>query len=243
MKKPTITLVTLTTIVILWEITALTINNEFILPSIRTVFNYAKEIRMESLLIHLFSTLKKTVISFIITLMLSILIGILSTKLFIKEILMTVISIIKTVPTISIIIIFLIIFGRDNSPYIISLLVTLPIMSEAIVSSIYGMDKKLLDMAKVYNISKKNIVLKIYTPSIMEKMVIASKQSIGLSLKVIVMAEILSQSRLGIGSRIYYEKVNINMSGVFYWTIILIIVVLFIDKILDTINSKILFWK
>jgi ABC-type nitrate/sulfonate/bicarbonate transport system permease component len=56
---------------------------------------------------------------------------------------------------------------------------------------------------------------------------------LGLGIKVLVMAEYLSQTQNSIGNELYLAKTNIEFSEVFAWSFILIIIALFFELIIN----------
>ena len=50
--------------------------------------------------------------------------------------------------------------------------------------------------------------------------------------KVTVMSELLSQVTNGIGKELYFAKINLLMSDIFAWTVIMVIISLTFDYIL-----------
>ena len=54
------------------------------------------------------------------------------------------------------------------------------------------------------------------------------------------MAEVMAQSRIGIGQALNYEKTYLNMAGVFVWTIILILIVMIFDFLISMIMKFLL---
>ena len=59
------------------------------------------------------------------------------------------------------------------------------------------------------------------------------KSSLSLGVKVAVMAEILAGLPYGVGRAINFARIQFDMIGVFSWTIWLVIMILFIDYLLD----------
>jgi len=61
------------------------------------------------------------------------------------------------------------------------------------------------------------------------------KSSLSLGVKVAVMAEILAGLPYGVGRAINYSRIQFDMVGVFAWTVWLVIMILFIDYILNKV--------
>ena len=65
----------------------------------------------------------------------------------------------------------------------------------------------------------------------------ALKTGVGMGFKVCVMAEILSQVRIGIGREMNYGRLNLDISSVFAWTILLILISTLLQKLLDIVQK------
>ena len=70
-------------------------------------------------------------------------------------------------------------------------------------------------MAKLYKISLKDRIIKIYIPSIKFKLVPIIISTYSLVFKVVIAGEVYGQPNFGIGTMIQLEKVNFNTPGIF----------------------------
>ena len=66
-------------------------------------------------------------------------------------------------------------------------------------------------------------IFHVYLPLIKPSIISAILSILPLSLKIGVMAEVLIQTRAGIGTQLYLARMNIDMISVFAWTIYLVI--------------------
>ena len=71
----------------------------------------------------------------------------------------------------------------------------------------------------------------MYYPQFLKTLSSGIQATIGLSFKVMVMAEVMAQSSTGLGQMLNYEKTYLNMGAVFAWTIILIVLVMIFEVI------------
>lgn len=224
---------------ILSEIT----NNEMIFPKIGLILVYFKNLDLTVLVKHTGATVLKVLISYSVSLTLALVLAITAYYRKFYRMINPYISILKTIPTISIILIALIWLGNEKSIYLIANLVIIPILYETFFYHLKNIDPKLIDVSKVYQFDYIKKVRFLYYYPLLEGLMVSLKQTFGLCFKVIVMAEVIGQSQRGIGAQIQNEKVNLEMVGVFSWTIILIMVVLVIDLVLDNIAKKVIKWK
>jgi len=140
------------------------------------------------------------------------------------------VTILRTLPVVSIILVILIWVGYEKAPYIITFLMIFPVVYQAILEGIRHIDVKLIEALKLEHDGINLLIIKdLYLPLITPFLKTAFLQSIGLGIKVLVMSEFIAQTKNSIGQMIYLEKQNLHFHLVFAWTIILVIIVLLIE--------------
>lgn len=230
----------ITSIIILWIIMAIVINNSIVLPSpfdvlkalVLLIINYKTWI---IILMTLFRVIIALIISFFFSLLFAT-IAFKNEKF--KDFFHVIYVILKTIPNIAIIIISLIWFGREGSIILIVFLVTFPIMYSSIMYGYLNIDHSLILNTNTY---EDNFMLKwkkIYLPLIRSNILEALKNTLSLGLKVTVMSELLAQVKVGIGKELYFYKINLEMVEIFAWTIIMIVVASIFDYLLNKIIDK-----
>jgi NitT/TauT family transport system permease protein len=205
--------------------------------------DYFKTLKFKTIFDHAIVTICRTLLSYLISVGFALAIAIAANYKKADHYINPVISILKTIPTISIMIIALIWLGRNESVLLISFLVVFPILYEMFYHHIKHIDKNLLEVCVVYQFSYTMRVKYLYFYNVLESFFISLKQTFGLSFKIMVMSEVIGQTSKGIGMKIYNEKVNLNMAGVFAWTIILVIIVLLIDFLIEKCSKRVLKWR
>lgn len=131
-------------------------------------------------------------------------------------------SAVKATPVVAFILIALLWFGSSIVPVFVSVLMTLPVMTEAIAHGVRSSDSKLLEMARVYHYRRRDIFFNIRLPSAMPFFLAGAGASLGLTWKVVVAGEILSSPKYGIGSAMQTAKVHLETSRVFSLTLMAI---------------------
>lgn len=147
------------------------------------------------------------------------------------ELLQPLVVAVKSTPVISFIIIALVWFSSSAAPVFICLLMCFPIIWTNTVTGIRSIDPKLLEMARVYRVSRLTIWQKIYLPSLLPYFTAATITSLGLGWKVSVAAEVLSHPKSAIGSQLYSAKIYLDASGLFAWTLVVIAISLVLEKL------------
>ena len=211
--------------ILLWFFISLKINSEIVFPNILTIIKKLIEIILEkSFYKDLFLSLIRVFITFILSFLLAIIFGILSgIFLYIRYMLMPIINFIRTIPTIPLILVAIIWFDNNTVPIFVSMLVIFPIMYDAVVNGIINVDKNLIDMSLSYNVSLKTQIISLYIPSIKPYILTAISQSMGITWKSILAAEILALPSLGIGSKLYESHLYLDTVSLFAYCLIAVI--------------------
>ncbi|WP_461206751.1 ABC transporter permease [Clostridium sp. DL1XJH146] len=234
-NKKLFSIYVLIVILILWQITALGVDKEILIPTPRATFgSLIKIIQSKNFIIIVFSTLKRTFISFFLSLFFALIFGTLSglfKNLF--HIIEPIISIIRSTPTMAIIILALIWLGGERAPVLIGFIVVFPILYSSVYRGIVQTDEKLIQMAESYDVKKIVILKDIYIPSIKSYLLAGINAALGLCFKVMISAEVLGQPKYAMGTSLYMQKINLDMAGVFAWSIILIVIAVIFDKLVS----------
>lgn len=143
-----------------------------------------------------------------------------------------VLTVIKSTPVASFIILVLIWVGRDVVPILIVLLMALPVVWANVSAGIASTDPLLIEMAHVFHFSKLKMLKCIYVPSVMPDFLAACRSCLGLAWKSGVAAEILTVPAKSIGKMIYESKLYLETVDLFAWTGVVIICSLIIEKVL-----------
>lgn len=139
------------------------------------------------------------------------------------------VTILRTVPVISIVVILLIVLGNRITPFAITFFMVFPLIYQATEEGIKTIDSSYIDVYHLEAHDWKLALQYLYFPLIKPYITLACLQSFGLGLKVMVMAEYLAQTRNSIGQTIYLAKTNLDYATVFSWTIILILLSLLME--------------
>lgn len=229
----------------LWQIIALILKNDIYLPTINQVLvNLSEIVRQERFLKDVAMTIGRSVISFVIALILSITISVVSyISNSIRNFFKPINLLAQSIPTMILIVLALIWFDKDSAPYIVGVMITFPILYEAILGSIIDIDKNLIEMADIYNVNTLDKMTKIYFPSIKFRIVTIIASTIALVLKIVIAGEVYGQPDYGIGAMIQIEKTNFNTSGVFAWLIIIVFISILLNNIQFLILRRTFLWK
>ncbi len=181
----------------------------------------------------IFEVLICILVSFVIGLMLAYL------RMYLKnahEFLTPFLAFIKCAPLSILIVYFFFIFGQAKGPYIICLLVVLPLILESIFTSQNEIRKEINLELSITNVSKFKKFFMIILPLISPYLTMSFLMSFGLGLKVIVMGEYLMATPDSLGLFIYNAKSALEID-----TLLGILILCVIFTLLFEILAKILF--
>ena len=226
---------------IIWEGVAFYIDNSLLFPRIGEIASSLKNILIEqSFIFILWNTLNRFFISIII----SIILAVISYNYnFIQLILSPFIIFLRAVPTIAIIILVLIWSSVEVVPIVVGVLILFPILYESILGGIEGVDKNLIKMSRVFKVSNRRVIKDIFIPSIYFSISPSLPSYIGLTFKVIIAGEVLSQESLSIGGEIFINKIYLESPNIFAWIIVIIFLNYILERGLKFLNNRVCRWK
>ena len=132
------------------------------------------------------------------------------------------ITVMKTIPVASFIVVSLIWFGSDKLAIFISFVMVFPIIYTNVLEGIRSTDPQLLEMAKVFRVPHLKKLLYIYLPCTMPQLVSGCSVALGLAWKSGIAAEVIGIPDGSIGERLYQAKLYLDTDDLFAWTVIII---------------------
>ena len=234
-------------LITIWIFLARIIDNELIVPTIKTTFiSMAEIIKDPGFFNIVIYTILRTLLGFLISLILAINLGVLSSvSKMVHSLMEPILKLLNSIPTIAIILLALIWLNNEFVPMFVGFLMVFPILFETVLKSILNIDKDIIQMAYLYKVSKMGIIKNIYIPNILYNLTGIFNSALGINLKMVIGGEVLSQPKYAIGSSLQLERIYLNTPGVFAWIIIIILISIIFDYIIKALNyfSKIDRWK
>lgn len=239
MRKTLLGLLTICSILVLWQLNALRIDNRFLFPYPADVFNTLLSLlsSFETYRI-IFYSFRRLILAMSIATLLGVSLGLVAgVKTPIDELLKPIVTSLRTLPVASIIVVILILYGQSLSLYIITFLMLFPILYEATKQGVKNIDITLKEALRLEQNSAYLHLTKIYLPLALPFVKTGLLQSVGIGFKVLVMAEFIAQSPVSIGRALYLGRVNIAYEEVFAWTIIIIFLVTIIEFFVNKLKN------
>ncbi len=182
------------------------------------------------------TTLLNIIAGFLFAVVFGILGGLLAghSKIF-KAFSSPVIHLVRAVPVAAFIIVAWLWIPSRALPPFISFLMVMPIIWSHTQAGLEGIDEKLIEAARVYGISKKDIVLKIKLPLISVQLRTGCITGLGIAWKAGVAAEVISTSTGSLGALLSSAKSGINYEQVFAVTLMVVILSVLLENVLKLV--------
>ncbi len=184
-----------------WIIAYYAVGNDYIIPSFQDTFLSLFKCFCEGGFWAAFGlTLLRTLAAFLISFLLAAALaaGSALSKVF-KSTVKPFMTALRALPTLAVILIFLIWTSAAVAPVIVTVLLLLPMIYARINAAIDNVDGEILEMARLYGVTRKDRLFKIYLPQISPEIFALTGSDISLGLKVMISAEVLSNTYLSLG--------------------------------------------
>lgn len=148
----------------------------------------------------------------------------------------------RVTPVASFIILALVWIATDRVPIFIGFLMVVPIAWGNLSAGIGEVDRELLEMARVFRLSRGSILRTIYFPAVLPYFASAFSAGLGFCWKSAIMAEVLSPPREAVGRQIHDAKIYLETIDLFAWTMAVVLLSIAIEKLalwlLRTLSEK-----
>lgn len=160
-----------------------------------------------------------------------------------EEILSPMLSLIKAIPVASFVVLFLIWWRSNVLSSVISFCVVLPNIYINTLEGIRSTDKRLLEMAEVFQVHGFNRFFYIYRPALKPFLDSSIRISVGMSWKSGVAAEVIGTPLYSIGERLYMSKIYLDTAGVLAWTATTIVLSILVERIILCLWEQFCAWE
>ncbi len=140
-------------------------------------------------------------------------------------------NILKSVPTMTVLLLALIWFKSEVTPLFVSSLIVLPILYGNIRDGVKNIDKNLIIMSEDFSVPLKCRLKFLYIPCITPFIKNAYDNASGFCVKVLISAEVLSQPKYGIGTAFQIARVQLNTAALFAWGVIAVLLAVLLQNI------------
>ena len=216
----------------LWEILSLLIGNQFLLPNIKST---ARELFLllsdtDSYRFMLL-TLLRVCFGLLLGIILGVGLGILAhTSSIVHSLLSPFITVIRSTPVASFIVVLWVIFSGDVLSVFVAFLMVMPIIWQSTVDGFNSIDKSLEEVALIFRFGYMKRLRLIVFPALLKFLLPSIITSVGLAWKAEIAAEIIAYTKNSIGQEINDAKYFMETPRVFAWTVIVILFSIILER-------------
>lgn len=228
-------------LLLIWELVARIIGSQIIIPTPEeTVIKLLRLLLTAGFWTDVGATVGRGTLGFAISLAAGLVIGVAAgASATIRSGLAPVLTVLRATPVMSVILLALIWFQTEWVPVFVSFLMVFPIICGNVIEGVRGVDVNLLRMTSVYRIRRRRIILGVYLPSALPYLMAAMTSAVGITWKVVVAAEVLSQPLHAVGTGLQLAKYRLDTAAVFAWTFVAIALTALSEQSLEWIDHRI----
>jgi NitT/TauT family transport system permease protein len=130
-----------------------------------------------------------------------------------------VLTVIRSTPVLALVLIVWLWFSSDAVPVFTAFLMAFPVMVTSAREGALAADARLLEMSELFRVPRREVFLRLRLPAAAPHLVAGAKNALGLTWKVVVAGEMMSQPRLALGTGMQAAKFSLETPGLFAWVI------------------------
>lgn len=139
------------------------------------------------------------------------------------------ITVIKSTPVASFIILAMLWIGDNTLPIFISFLMVFPVVWANLHTALRAIPQPYRDLSRIYRLPLGRRIRRIYAPHALPYFLSACRSSLGLAWKAGIAAEVLALPALSIGKQLNDSKLYLETTDLFAWTVVVILLSLVLE--------------
>ncbi len=223
-----------------WTVAYYIMGNALLVPSFLDSMKALGTLLQESTFwIGFFGSIKRVLIAFVFSFFLAgaFALGSYLLPVF-RGILLPILSLFRSLPTLAVLLILLVVSGAGEAPIIVAFLSLFPLLYTEFLTSLLGIDKSLLEMSKVYKVPLKRQIFKLYLPSIFPSILQSAGAGVAFALKLVVSAEVLAQTYQSLGGLMQEAKLFMEMPRLFALVCVTFIVGVLLEVLTNYVSKR-----
>lgn len=231
--------ISLACVLLIWFVASEATGSEYLLPSptatiarlFEIVFGETGEfwLAVAQTVLHAFVSF---VLAFVFALILAVAASVSRT---VERVLSPIVITVRVAPTMSVIFLSFLWVDSKNSPYLVGVFVLFPMLYSRILSAITSVDGDLLEMARVYEVKRSDVVRYLYLPHVAGTMADECPGLLSFGIKLAVSGEAVAQSGINLGSLMQSSKANYDTAALVAYTVAAILVGFLLERLLKAI--------
>ena len=224
----------------LWQILAMIIDNRLLLPSVAETLKTLAGLACGG---EFYLNIGWTLLRCILSMALSFAAGLAaawaaSRSGLVRSFLTLPVGFFKAVPVMAVIIYVILLAEADWVAVAVCFLMCFPVVYTNVLSGLDSMNRELLELAQVYELTVFQKIRHIYFPGIMPQIKAAVRLTAGLSWKAVVAAEVLSIPKHSLGYEMINAKYYLETPTLFSYILVIVLLSLAMEKLINMLLRK-----
>lgn len=230
---------------IVWIVAYYSVGNDYILPSfIQTFSAMGKLLSGAEFWVAFSHTLLRTLVAFALSLVFGTALAVLArTFSAVRAFLAPIISVLRTVPTMAVILLLLLWTSPSAAPVVVSFLVLFPAVYAAAISSLDEVYEQYGMLAQVFNVGKKRKILKMYLPLCAPSLLKQAGGILSLGIKITVSGEVLSSTYQSLGGLMQNAKMFVDIPTLLALTVVAVLLGFLLEGLCYAVYKLIVRWR
>ena len=226
---------------LIWQLAAALVGQELLLPSpLRVARELLRLAGGAEFWLTVAQSIRRVLTGIASAVLLGILLALLTHKsALLRALLSPVMTLVKSTPVASFIVLALVWIGRDSVPVFITALMVLPVVWANMTAALAQVDPQLTEMARVFAMPRGRVLRRVTVPSVLPAFRAALSSALGLGWKAGIAAEVLTVPKYAVGRMIYEAKLYLETTELFAWTVTVVLLSLVIERLLLRLVSRI----
>ncbi len=237
-------IITIAFLLIVWQVVALEYDNKYIVPTVdSTLRELGVLLGEKKFYIALGATLLRSVIAFSLSFFVSAILAYCASKrVWAEKLILPIISITRTLPTIAIAWLLLFWTNSQVAPVVITMLVVLPTSYTQIKGALDSVNKTSLEAGKVDGAGWWKLFFNIELPQIAPELYSVIGSGLALNFKLMVAAEVLSATLKSLGNMINLAT-PFEVAKVLALTVVVLVLGLIVEFLFNKLSKKSANWQ
>jgi len=230
---------------LIWLIAYYLVGNEWELPSIGSSLSAAGILLTEASFWTAFlNTFLRTLAAFAFSLALGVVLALLA-RLWrgLRVFLAPIVSILRTVPTMAVILLLLVWTNPYLAPVVVAILVLFPAVYAAALAALDEVDETYGTLAKAYGVTLRKRIVDMYVPLTLPPLLKQAGAILSMGLKITVSGEVLASTFQSLGGMMQEAKMYLEMPRLMGLTLIAIVLGFILEGVFVLLSRIFVRWK
>ena len=211
------TLIALVFILVLWGVAHVVVGNELLVPNVGDCLKEVGRLLTDGVFWRAFlHTFSRVLYAFGLSFALALIFALVAYMVpWVGQILSPIVSMLRSLPTLAVLLILLVWAGAAKAPIIVAFLSLFPMLYAGMSAALSQVDAELVEMSRVYRVPLKKQIFQLYLPSALPYVLREAGAAVSFSLKLVVSAEVVAQTYKSLGGMLQDAKFYAEMPKMF----------------------------